>query len=184
MKNITLIISLLAGWISSLGFCLVLWFENRSLSDKFIAESAQKHEIKAIVEASKNQKYSLGKEWEIFGLEDVEFFRTQGKVDGKIEAILMMSRNNAEIDESMATRIIEIAENASAKEIGNDPQFLSLLCQAAYHKGISTGETNALDSIEKEYEKGYHAAIEDFTCPETGSVKVPSQKEKIDMKKP
>lgn len=184
MKNIAIVTSLLAGWVASLAFSLVLWFENQRLNEKYIAQSAENGEIKEMIRISKISKHSSYKEWEIFGLEDVEFFRNQGKVDGKIEAILMMAKNNNELDAESVNKIIELAEKSSVKDSENNSQFLSLLCQAAYHKGIISGEENALEKIEKEYENGYHAAIEDFTCPETGSIKMPSKKDLQNMKKP
>jgi hypothetical protein len=184
MKNITIVISLLAGWIASLAFCLLLWFENQKLTEKYAAQSVENGEFREVIKTSKSPKYSPRKEWEIFGLEDIEFFRNQGKVDGKIEALLMMSKNNTELDEEAVNKIIQLAEQSSVKDVENNPQFLSLLCQAAYHKGIISGEQNALETLEKEYENGYHAAIDDFTCPETGSIKMPSKKDVQNLKKP
>lgn len=168
--------SLFLGWLISLGICLFLSYENLQVRSKLISE---------ISKSSFDYKnYPVHKkDWDIFGLEDMNFFREQGKVDGKIEALLILNKNDSvPLEEEQIKKIIEIAEKSSSENLNKDSQFLSLLCQAAYHKGIASAEENAKESIEEEYAKGYHKAIEDFSCPETGKMVV--NPKELDMKKP
>lgn len=105
--------------------------------------------------------------------------REKGKTDGKIEAMLLMNQIKTDLDANQIESIISIAEKSSVKDLQNNPNFLSLLNQAAFHKGLHSGLDAAKEQIDQEYDNGYHKAIEDFTCPETGSFKPP-----LNLKKP
>ena len=174
MKNWFIPLSLLGGWILSLVFCLYLSFDNMKLRAEIISDSKS-------IDYSEKGNISRSKigEWEVFDINDMNYFRSQGKVDGKIEALLMMNKVDVLLKNDQIDKIIEIAEKSSANNLSENPQFLSLLCQAAYHKGISSTE----EYKEEEYTKGYHKAIDDFTCPETGKITLPPKKE-LDMTKP
>lgn len=181
MKVWTLTGSIAIAWSCSAVFCGMLWLENVRLREERQHDYVQKSELTNLLMTLKSK--SSKNDWDIFGIEDMNNFRSQGKLDGKVEAILVM--NNTDINnmsEEQINKVIEIAEKSPQSESG---QFLSLLCRGAYHKGISIGEQNAREDIEQEYEKGYHAAIDDFTCPETGKIVIPSNaKENIKLKKP
>jgi len=160
-----------SGWFFSLAICLFLSYENTQLrSDKINLISSQQ-----VVQSFKKSKKS---DWDIFTLEDMDNFRRQGKVDGKIEALLLMNKFDDAMNNEQIDKIIEIADKCSTEDLSKNNQFLSLLCQAAYHKGISSAEENN----KEEYEKGYHKAIEDFTCPETGKMTITPKE--LDIKKP
>jgi hypothetical protein len=149
--------------ISNFAIISYLFYENKSLREQPPVMVSQNYTTK---------NYSDRPEWQIFGLEDVEFFREQGKTDGKIEAILLMSNQLEPVSQEQADKVLQIAENKSG-DLHKNPQFISLLCQAAFHKGLAAGEENWREQIDQEYTKGYHAAIDDFTCPETGQFKTP-----------
>lgn len=174
MKKLIIPAGLLTGWTLSLAICLYLSFENSKLrADKIDT-------LKNDVLFQKLATLSLKKgEWEIFDLNDITFFRNQGKVDGKIEALIMMNKIDIPLEHEQINKIIEIAEKSTTDNLSANPQFLSLLCQAAFHKGISTAE----EEKNEEYERGYHKAIDDITCPETGKVAIPPKKE-LDLTKP
>lgn len=116
---------------------------------------------------------------------DVMNAREQGKVDGKIEAMLMMNKVDLDLNDEKINQIIQIAESSNRKELANSGDFLSLLNIAAYHKGLHSGMESAKVEADEEYTKGYHKAIDDFTCPETGKMAIPSniKKEDLPMKK-
>jgi hypothetical protein len=105
--------------------------------------------------------------------------REKGKTDGKIEAMLLMNQIKSDLDASQIDSIITIAEKSSIKDLEGNPNFLSLLNQAAFHKGLHSGLDAAKEQIDQEYDNGYHKAIEDFSCPETGTIKPP-----LNLKKP
>jgi hypothetical protein len=114
---------------------------------------------------------------------DIDKCRQQAKVDGKIEAILMMNHVQINLSEEDAERVIQSAESSNGKDLETNNSFLTLLSQAAYHKGLNVGLESTKKDSNQQFEDGYHKAIEDFTCPETGKIIVPPKKE-IDMKKP
>lgn len=117
---------------------------------------------------------------------DLALARENGKTDGKIEALLMMQNVTQPIDQAFAEKIISIAESPKPDNFENNPSFLSLLSQAAYHKGLHTGLESSAKDVDENYEKGYHKALEDFTCPATGNILVPNSEKKLDIpvKKP
>lgn len=110
---------------------------------------------------------------------DVMAAREHGKVDGKIEAILMLNKMDQTIESNNIEEILKLSESLTAKEASTDGRFISLLSQAAFHKGLHSGMESAKKDIEDEFSNGYHKAIEDFSCPETGKMSVP-----MDLKKP
>lgn len=110
---------------------------------------------------------------------EVAAAREQGKVDGKIEAILMINKMDQNAESNNFEEILKFSEGLTCKELSADSRFISLLSQAAFHKGLHSGMESAKKDIEDEYTNGYHKAIEDFTCPETGKMSVP-----MDLKKP
>lgn len=117
---------------------------------------------------SKNSNQSVG-----WSENDIITAREQGKVDGKVEAILMMNKMENQLDENQIGEIIKAAETLNGKEMSADTKFISLLSQASFHKGLHSGLESMKKDIEEEYSKGYHKAIEDFSCPETGKMSVP-----------
>lgn len=177
MKNWIFSSILLGGWIASFSFCIFLSFENTKIRNEAIYNAQQVENPTLLANYKKKST-----DWEIFDLNDVNYFRNQGKVDGKIEALLMMNKQDTVLEKDQIVKIIEIAEKSSAEALSQNPQFLSLLCQAAYHKGIDSGYESAKEEFGEEYDKGYHKAIEDFSCPETGNMSVP--KNKLDLTKP
>ncbi len=164
------------GWLLSLVISVFLAYENINLRSSHMGRI----ELTEIVRQVNGPKKTT--EWQLFDLDDINYFRNQAKIDGKVEAMLLMSNTSNEITEQQASKIIELAEKKSAETLSTDKQFLSLLCQSAFHKGMSTGQEVAKEEIEKQYEDGYHKAIEDFSCPETGKIVIPEKK--IDMNKP
>lgn len=112
--------------------------------------------------------------------------REAGKVDGKIEALLLMQNVTQPIDEAFAEKIVSIAESSKPVDLQGNPAFLSLLSQAAYHKGLHVGLETSKEAESEQYEAGYHKALEDFTCPATGNMKTPNDAKQIEipMKKP
>jgi hypothetical protein len=159
----------LAGWMTSLLFSAYLYNTRDRLSK-------DNENLKDLVLSSKSTNSNELNE-------DLEKYRQQGKVDGKIEAILMMNNVKMNLSEEDAERVIQSAESANGKDLETNNSFLTLLSQAAYHKGLNVGFESAKKDSNQQFEDGYHKAIEDFTCPETGKIIVPPKKE-IDMKKP
>jgi len=108
MKKLIIPAGLLTGWTLSLAICLYLSFENSKLrSDKIDT-------LKNDVLFQKLATSSLKKgEWEIFDLNDITFFRNQGKVDGKIEALIMMNKIDIPLEHEQINKIIEIAEKST-----------------------------------------------------------------------
>ena len=181
MKLWALTGSIAIAWSCSAVFCGMLWLENVRLREERQNDYIQKSELTSLLLSLKTK--GPKNDWDIFGLEDMNYFRSQGKIDGKVEALLVMNSTPlTNISQDQIDKILEVAEKAPQSE---DGQFLSLLCRAAYHKGMTTGEQNAREDIDKQYENGYHAAIDDFTCPETGKIVIPQNaKENLKMKKP
>ena len=184
MNNKIIFVSLVAGWFLSIGISGFLAYENINLRSTQTNDHVGKTElVELMYKINKANSSKRSSEWQLFDLEDINYFRNQGKVDGKVEAMLLMSNNSGQMSEEQIAKIIELAEKKSAETLSADNKFLSLLCQAAYHKGIASGQEASKEEIEKEYENGYHKAIDDFTCPETGKMSVP-EKQKFDMTKP
>jgi isochorismate synthase EntC len=107
-------------------------------------------------------------------LDNVKVAREQAKIDGKIEAILMF--NNLEMNTNPEDKdsILTFMENKTKDDLEKSPQFLNLLSQAAFHKGLHTGREESEKQKNEQYQEGYHKAIEDLTCPETGKMVVPN----------
>jgi len=180
MKSSVLFGGILVALFCCAGFSSLLYFENTRLRDERQMYLQQQNQFKELIIAA-TEKPRSKENWDIFGLQDMEYFRTQGKVDGKVEALLLMNKTEKiDFTSEQIDKIIEIAEKSS---VSDNEQFLSLLCRAAYHKGIAAGEEYAKEENAKEYENGYHAAIEDFTCPETGKIVI-TPKSKEPVKKP
>jgi hypothetical protein len=181
MNNKIIFYGFVVGWLLSVAFCLFLSVENIFLRSELKTEKNNQLEISKLIISLKDSSVSSKKDWDIFNLEDVEFYRNQGKVDGKIEAMLIMGSAKTNIDKNQINKIIELAERSSSLE--DNSQFLSLLCQAAFHRGLSVGQEESVKSSDDAYSDGYHKAMEDLSCPETGKMTIPSQKE-LDIKKP
>jgi hypothetical protein len=177
MNSKLISVGFFCGWFISLGICLFLSYENMQMrNDKINLLYSQQ-----VVHGYNNSQSKRG-DWDIFNLEDMDRFRKEGKLDGKIEALLLMDKFDGTIENEQVNKIIEIAEKSSADSLSTNPEFISLLCRAAYHKGISSMEQSNQEMLEEEYTKGYHKAIDDFTCPENGNMIVP--KKNLDMNKP
>lgn len=72
--------------------------------------------------------------------DDLVDARNSGKADGKIEALLLISeKKTAELTASQIDRIIDIATRKTKEDLEKNIEFLSLLSQAAYHKGLHSG---------------------------------------------
>ena len=156
----------------------VLWFGG------FLYLATASFAIYFYLEANKYREYSLDATLSLlrqrqdskskdYSLDDLVQARQQGKIDGKIEAILLVGNNIPDKISDSAESVLEIMKEKTKDELEKSPQFLNLLSQAAFHKGLSTGKEEARKEIEENYEQGYHKAIEDFTCPETGKMRVP-----------
>jgi hypothetical protein len=107
--------------------------------------------------------------------EDLINARMQGKYDGKIEALLLREDMPTEITVDQVEKIISIAEKQPSNQQEENPSFLGLLCRAAYHKGVTSAMESAKKESEDSYADGYHAALEQFACPETGKIVVPQK---------
>jgi thiamine biosynthesis lipoprotein ApbE len=180
VKNKIIPICLGIGWLLSLAISIFLAYENINLRSSQTHNHVRPIESTEIMQQVNGAKKTT--EWQLFDLDDINYFRNQAKIDGKVEAMLLMINTSNEITEQQASKIIELAEKKSAETLSTDKQFLSLLCQSAFHKGMSTGQEVAKEEMEKQYEDGYHKATEDFSCPETGKIVIPEKK--IDMNKP
>ena len=180
MRSWVFLGAVLVAFCCCIGFSSLLWIENSRLRDERHVFLKQQTDLKEVFLVAKDKNTRRG-EWDVFSLQDMQNFRDQGKIDGKVEALLIMNKTETvNLSPEQIDKIIEIAEKSTA--VDND-QFLSLLCRAAYHKGIVAGEEYAREDSQKEYENGYHAAIDDFTCPETGKIVIPPNA-KDPMKKP
>jgi len=147
-----------AGIITFL-FCVVSYWQY---------QEKEKYKILFIESISENL---INEQKVNYSLADLQSARESGKQDGKVEAMLMIYSNTEKnIDDESIEKIISIAENYP-KNLENNMSFLSLLSQAAFHKGLASGK----ESSESNYEQGYHKAIEDFSCPETGKMVVPQK---------
>lgn len=107
-------------------------------------------------------------------LDNVQTVREQAKIDGKIEAILMFNNLNVKEIPENQDAILAFMENKTKGDLEKSPQFLNLLSQAAFHKGLHTGREESEKQKDEQYQEGYHKAIEDFTCPETGKMVLPN----------
>lgn len=103
-----------------------------------------------------------------FTAQHVNQARQAGKIDGKIEVVMMMPQNNVQLTEEQADSLIKAASDAKSEKLEANLNFLSLLSQASFHKGLHTGLDQAEEMASAEYEKGYHKALEDSVCPSTG----------------
>jgi hypothetical protein len=119
-----------------------------------------------IVEIQKQEIPDFEKSLDLmqFSNKDLDQARQSGKVDGKIDAILMMQSSPVKLTEDQIDNIIEIGNKYSG-DIDKNYSFLSLLSQAAFHKGLHSGLEEADKLANEEYEKGYHKALEDAGCP-------------------
>jgi hypothetical protein len=108
-----------------------------------------------------------------YSADDLINARMQGKHDGKIEAILMVENLPVSFTTEQIEKIISIAEKQPYNQQEENSNFLGLLCRAAYHKGVTVGNENAKQERDDEYANGYHAALEQYACPETGKIQIP-----------
>ena len=150
-------------------FCGILWREKNEL--KQIATDL----VIADLRVATSPQYNAS---------EIVAARENGKIDGKIEALLMMQTSNEPIDDAFAQKVMDLAEMPKVKDFEQNSKFISLLSHAAYHKGLHTGLESAAQEKAEEYESGYHKAIEDFTCPYTGNINMPEKKIEVPSKKP
>ena len=111
--------------------------------------------------------------------EDLNRAREAGKIDGKIEALLLMSNNPVKLTQDQINVVLESATSATKGNLESNFNFLSLLSQASFHKGLHSGLEQAEEMASTEYEKGYHKALEDANCPPN----LEQSKPKTDVKK-
>jgi hypothetical protein len=102
-----------------------------------------------------------------FTSRDIDNTRQAAKMDGKIDAILMMQNSPAKLSEEEVEKIIDLGMK-SPVDLEKNFNFLSLLSQASFHKGLHSGLDQSEKLANAEYERGYHKALEDGTCPATG----------------
>ena len=102
-----------------------------------------------------------------FTSRDIDNTRQAAKMDGKIDAILMMQNSPAKLTEEEVEKIIDLGTK-SPIDLEKNFNFLSLLSQASFHKGLHSGLDQSEKLANAEYERGYHKALEDATCPATG----------------
>lgn len=173
----------LVHWLSlvisvSLGFNLAQYYQIANLDY-----------INKILEAQ-NGLYNL-EDWErdssgkggAYTTEQVIEARQAGKLDGKIEAILLMS-NSTKMTEEQTDAVIQLATDYKKENLENNSSFLSLLSQASFHKGLHSGLEQAENMANAEYERGYHKALEDAACPATGDMKVKKKDIEVEKKPP
>ena len=161
MKNIYAPASMIFSWFI-LGAAALYFYQERN-HYRDTAEQLAVITTKQIVDDKKNA----------YGAEDLIIARMQGKHDGKIEAMLMVENLPVSFTAEQVEKIIGIAEKQPYNQQEENSNFLGLLCRAAYHKGVSVGDENAKQEKEDEYANGYHAAIEQYACPETGKIQIP-----------
>jgi hypothetical protein len=102
-----------------------------------------------------------------FTSRDIDNARQAAKMDGKIDAILMMQNSPAKLTEEEVEKIIDLGTK-SPIDLEKNFNFLSLLSQASFHKGLHSGLDQSEKLANAEYERGYHKALEDGTCPAIG----------------
>lgn len=155
-------------WLANIALAIIIYNQNKQIQNMFV--------LKSIIEEQDDLKKKQ------FSAEDLNLARQSGKTDGKIETILQIDKINQAMDPENVEKILKVAESMQQKEDNIEMSFMGLLSRAAYHKGLSAANEDARVESNKAYEDGYHAAIDDITCPETGQVR-PPKKEEIPPKK-
>ena len=155
-------------WLANIALAFVIYNQNKQIQDLFI--------LRSVIDEQDDLKKKQ------FSAEELKLARQSGKTDGKIETILQVDKISQEIDPEYVEKILKVADSMQQKEDNVEMSFIGLLSRAAYHKGLAAGREESVNESNKAYEDGYHAAIDDITCPETGQVK-PVKKEGLNIKK-
>lgn len=155
-------------WLANIALALIIYNQNNQIKDLFV--------LKNIIDEQDDLKKKQ------FSAEDLNLARQSGKTDGKIETILQIDKIASEMNSDDIEKILKVAEGLQQKQDDVEISFIGLLARASYHKGLAVGIEESMHENNKAYEDGYHAAIDDITCPETGQL-IPPKKENLKIKK-